>query len=394
MPRPRLEVGDILRDRGAQYRRQHRGHLSLGQLKVMSAIERCRTRVLGGHVLRCPDCARERIAYNSCRNRHCPKCQGAAAQQWLADRQRDLLPIEYYHLVFTVPTEIADIAWQNKAVIYDLLFKATAETLHSIAADPKHLGAKIGITAVLHTWGSAMTHHPHVHCIVTGGGRSLDGDRWVPCRPGYLLPHKVLSRRLRTVLLSMLHQAHRDQRLQFFGKHRALAKRDAFAAYLAPLRQRNWYVHIRAPFAGPDAVLAYLGRYTHRVAIANSRLISYDGRRVTFWHKDYRGSTDTPDHRPMTLEVDEFIRRFLIHVLPKGFHRIRHYGLLASHVRREHLTAIRQQLNVSDETIENDEIVDGTPLSPYRCTECGAHMHIIDTLAPTCRDPPHLSNAA
>ena len=398
MGRPRLEVGDIFRDRGDRYRREHTGHLSLGQLKVMSAIERCRTAALGGHRLRCSDaaCATTRIAYNSCRNRHCPKCQGAAAEQWLADRQRDLLPIEYYHTVFTVPAQIADIAWQNKAVIYDLMFKAAAETLHSIAADPKRLGAKLGITAVLHTWGSAMTHHPHIHCIVTGGGLSPDGTRWVPCRPGYLFPHKVLSRRFRNLLLEHLQQAH--HRLHFFGQHQGLAEYKAFAAYLAPLRNLDWYIHIKAPFAGPEAVLEYLGRYTHRVALANSRLIAYDGRRVTFWHKNYRG--DTVHHQHMSLDVDEFIRRFLLHVLPRSFHRIRHYGLLASHVRNNNIVLARSLLDNSNNpkstaTLADSENVD-SPRSPYLCTTCGAPMLIIQTFdpIPTARDPPRLLNAA
>ena len=388
MVRPRLEVGDIFRDRGGSYRRDHTGHLSLGQLKVMSAVERCRTSVLGGHRLRCDDCGSTRIAYNSCRNRHCPKCQGGAAERWLADRQRDLLPIEYYHAVFTVPSQISDIAYQNKGVIYALMFKATAETLRSVAA--KHLGAKLGVTAVLHTWGSAMTHHPHIHCIVTGGGLSLDGESWVGCRPGYLLPHKVLSNRFRTLLLTMLHDAHREGRLQFFGKHQYLAERKAFITYLAPLMKLNWYVHIKAPFAGPEAVLEYLGRYTHRVALANSRLIAYDGRRVTFWHKDYRGSTDQVRYQPMTLDVDEFIRRFLIHVLPKGFHRIRHYGILASHLRAGHLAKIRALLDVDNAEIESsdDPSTSDTPPSPYRCHDCGGMMVIVETFTPTSRDPP------
>jgi len=395
MVRPRLEVGDIFRDRGDQYRREHTGHLSLGQLKVMSAIERCRSAALGGHKLRCSDaaCAATRIAYNSCRNRHCPKCQGAAAEQWLADRQRDLLPIEYYHAVFTIPAQIADIAWQNKAVIYDLMFKATAETLHSIAADPKRLGARLGITAVLHTWGSAMTHHPHIHCIVTGGGISLDGKRWIPCRTGYLLPHKVLSRRFRTLLLEQLLQAH--HRLQFFGQHQELADDKAFAAYLAPLRDLDWYVHIKPPFAGPEAVLEYLGRYTHRVALANSRLIAYNAQRVTFWHKNYRG--DSVRHQPMTLDTDEFIRRFLLHVLPRGFHRIRHYGLLASHVRAgnlEHARALLGNNRSKSTTTTTDSEINVSPRSPYLCQTCGAPMLIIQTFQPTARDPPRLPIAA
>jgi hypothetical protein len=394
MARSLIEVGDIFRDRGEAYRRDHAGHLNLSQLKVMSAIERCRTAALGGHLLRCQDCATTRIAYNSCRNRHCPKCQGAAAEQWLAERQRDLLPIEYYHAVFTVPTQIAEIAYHNKAVIYDLLFKAAAETLQTIAADPKHLGAKIGVTAVLHTWGSAMTHHPHLHCIVTGGGLSLDGD-WVACRPGYLLPHKVLSQLFRRLLLEQLHQAHREDRLQFFGQHQDLADHEAFSTYLAPLIDRNWYVDIRAPFAGPEAVLEYLGRYTHRVALANSRLIAYDGHRVTFWHKDYRGNKNKVRYQPMTLDVDEFIRRFLIHVLPKGFHRIRHYGLLASHLRAGHLAKIRTLLDV-DRPENPDQSPQESPRSPYRCLACGAPMLIIETFKPIphSRAPPIRRKAA
>ena len=398
MVRPRLEVGDIFRDRGERYRREHAGHLSLGQLKVMSAIERCRSAALGGHKLQCSDaaCATTRIAYNSCRNRHCPKCQGAAAEQWLADRQRDLLPIEYYHVVFTIPAQIADIAWQNKSVIYDLLFKSAAQTLHSIAADPKRLGARLGITAVLHTWGSAMTHHPHVHCIVTGGGLSLDGSRWVPCRPGYLLPHKVLSRRFRNLMLEHLHQAHPG--LNFFGQHQKLANDQTFADYLAPLRRLDWYVHIKPPFAGPEAVLEYLGRYTHRVALANSRLIKYDGQHVTFWHKNYRGNS--VKHQPMSLETDEFIRRFLLHTLPKGFHRIRHYGLVASHVRKHNLILARTLLgnnnNPEPTTAVTEPGNDDSPHSPYLCTACGKPMTIIQSFQPNpaARDPPTLRNAA
>ena len=274
MPRPALEVADIFRDHGPAWRRANAGHVSLGQLKVMSAIESCRTAALGGHVARCEDCAHTQIAYNSCRNRHCPKCQGAAAKEWLAEREAELLPVPYYHVVFTLPAPIADIAYQNKAVIYDILFKASAETLITIAADPKHLGARIGVTSVLHTWGSALTHHPHVHMIVPGGGISLDGERWVACRPGFFLPVRVLSRLFRRLFLEKLVAAHEAGRLQFFGDHARLAEREAFAAYLAPLRKTEWVVYGKRPFGGPEAVLAYLSRYTHRVAISNSRLIA------------------------------------------------------------------------------------------------------------------------
>jgi hypothetical protein len=331
-----LEVADIFRGHGPAWRKANAGHVSLGQLKVMSAIESCRTAALGGHVARCEKCSHTLIAYNSCRNRHCPKCQGAAAKQWLAEREADLLPVPYYHVVFTLPAPISDIAYQNKAAIYDILFKAAAETLTTIAADPKHLGAHIGLTSVLHTWGSALTHHPHVHIIVPGGGISLDGMRWVSCRPGFFLPVRVLSRLFRRLFLEKLTAAHQAGALNFFGTHAALTARQAFAAFLAPLRKIEWVVYSKRPFGGPQAVLAYLSRYTHRVAISNRRLISFNHAGVTFKWKDYR-ATGPERAKVMTLTTDEFIRRFLIHVLPTGFHRIRHYGLFASHKRcREH----------------------------------------------------------
>jgi hypothetical protein len=335
MPRGALEVADIFRDHGAAWRREQAGHLSLGQLKVMAAIEQCRTASLGGHVERCPECGHTRVAYNSCRNRHCPKCQGAVAKQWLAAREADLLPVEYYHVVFTLPAPIGAIAYTNKSVIYALLFQAAAETLMSIAADPKHLGARIGLTAVLHTWGSALTHHPHLHCIVPGGGIALDGQRWVACRRGFFLPVRVLSRLFRRLFCEKLRAAHGAGELQFFGEHAELAQPTVFANWLAPLRQGEWVVYAKRPFAGPAAVLAYLSRYTHRVAIANSRLIGLDDQAVTFKWKDYR-ARGRCRHGRMTLPVAEFMRRFLLHVLPRGFHRIRHYGLLANATRVEH----------------------------------------------------------
>src|SRR6202047_1945346 len=282
MGRPILEVADIFRDHGPAWRKANAGHVSLGQLKVMAAIESCRTARRGGHAARCEDCAHEVIAYNSCRNRHCPKCQGAAARGWLAEREAELLPTPYYHVVFTLPAAIGDIAYQNKAVIYDLMFKASAETMITIAADPKHLGARLGVTFVLHTWGSALTHHPHVHMIVPGGGISLDGQRWVSCRPGFFLPVRVLSRLFRRLFLEKLAPPPQAGRLSFFGQHIHLADAQSFAAYLAPLRKAAWVVYAKPPFGGPEAVLAYLSRYTHRVAIANSRLIAFDEHGVTF----------------------------------------------------------------------------------------------------------------
>jgi len=348
----------------------------------MSAIESCRTAALGGHVARCEDCAHSQISYNSCRNRHCPKCQGAAANDWLAAREADLLPVPYYHVVFTLPAAIADIAYQNKAVIYDQLFKASAETLGTIAADPKHLGARIGITSVLHTWGSAMTHHPHVHMIVPGGGISLDGERWVACRPRFFLPVRVLSRLFRRLFLERLLAAHQANRFKFFGDHAALADPQAFAAYLAPLRRAEWVVYAKRPFGGPQAVLAYLSRYTHRVAIANSRLIACDRNRVSFRWKDYRAE-GRDRQKVMTLATAEFIRRFLIHVLPHGFHRIRHYGLLASGTRADNIARARRLLDVPAAQPEagDDSRAEDPELKPisHPCPCCGGRMVIIET---------------
>ena len=345
----------------------------------MSAIESCRTAALGGHVSRCEKCAYTHVAYNSCRNRHCPKCQGAAAKEWLADREAELLPVPYYHLVFTLPAAIADIAYYNKAVIYDILFKAAAETLITIAADPKHLGARVGLTAVLHSWGSALTHHPHVHMIVPGGGISLDRQRWVSCRPGFFLPVRVLSRLFRRLVLETLTAAYDAGRLKFFGDHARLAQREAFTAHLAPLRKAEWVVYAKRPFGGPEAVLAYLSRYTHRVAIANSRLIALDETSVTFKWKDYR-TKGCGRAKVMTLTIDEFIRRFLIHVLPSGFHRIRHYGLLANGGRVENLARARQLLGVP---ATQSEPADADPDEPamlcHPCPCCGGPMIIIET---------------
>jgi hypothetical protein len=377
-----LEVADIFRDHGAAWRRANAGHVSFGQLKVMSAIQSCRTAALGGHVARCEECSHTHIAYNSCRNRHCPKCQGAAAKEWLADREAELLPVPYYHVVFTLPAPIADIAYQNKAVIYDLLFKAAAETLITIAADPKHLGARIGLTAVLHSWGSALTHHPHIHVIVPGGGISLDGTRWISCRPGFFLSVRVLSRLFRRLFLERLLTAHGAGRLRFFGDHIPLAEGGAFATYLAPLRKVEWVVYSKRPFGGPEAVLAYLSRYTHRIAIANSRLIALDDRGVTFRWKDYRAK-GRERYKAMTLAVDEFMRRFLLHVLPPGFHRVRHYGLFANGGRAENIAQARRLLNLPEVHNKTDDADgagdDESPSHPCPC--CGGRMIIIETFA-------------
>jgi hypothetical protein len=381
VPRPALEVADIFRDRGPAWRKANAGHVSLGQLKVMSAIESCRTAALGGHVERCEDCAHTQIAYNSCRNRHCPKCQGAAAKQWLAEREADLLPVPYYHVVFTLPAAIADIAYQNKAVIYGLLFKASAETLTTIAADPRHLGARVGITSVLHSWGSAMTHHPHVHMIVPGGGISLDGERWVACRPGFFLPVRVLSRLFRRLFLEKLVTAHDAGRLQFFGNHAALTDAQAFAAYLTPLRNAEWVVYSKRPFGGPQAVLAYLARYTHRVAISNSRLITLGDKGVTFRWKDYRADGHERQ-KIMTLATGEFIRRFLSHVLPQGFHRIRHSGLFASGTRADNVARARELLAVPKARNDTAGATCADASEPqtlsHPCPCCGGRMIVIE----------------
>jgi hypothetical protein len=385
--RPPIEVADIFRAAGDSYRAAQAGHLSLAQLKVMSAIRNCRTAALGGHLEGCEDCGHLRIAYNSCRNRHCPKCQGAAARQWLAAREADLLPVGYFHVVFTVPAEVADIAFQNKAAVYDLLFQAASETMVTIAADPRHLGVRIGITAVLHTWGSAMTHHPHIHMIVPGGGISLDRERWVSSRAGFLLPVRVLAKLFRRLFLAKLQQLQAAGRLQFFGDHAGLSDRRAFLHHLAPLRKKKWVVYTKPPFAGPEAVLAYLSRYTHRVAISNRRLISLDETGVTFRYKDYR--RDGVDRqRTMTLSPDEFIRRFLLHVLPKGFHRIRHYGLLASACRKANVALARQLLAVPAPAEPEEPAPPPDPRPPCPC--CGGRMVVIEIFqrAGQARAPP------
>ena len=385
MSRPKLEVADILRDHGAAWRSANIGHVSLAQLKVMSAIERCRTAALGGHVERCEKCSHTVIAYNSCRNRHCPKCQGAAAREWLAAREAELLPVPYYHVVFSLPAQIADIAYQNKAVIYDLLFKASSEAMLTIAADPKHLGARIGFLSVLHTWGSPMTHHPHVHMIVPGGGFSLDGRRWVVCRPRFFLAVPVLMELFRGLLLHKLRAAHRAGELQFFGKHARLVDRQAFAAYLRPLYNTKWVVYCKRAFGGPKEVLRYLARYTHRVAISNSRLLACDDKGVTFKWKDYR-LEGRERYKVMTLPFHEFIRRFLMHVLPAGFHRIRYYGLLASGKRAENIARARELLTPPlipiDAIKAADTNTDQPQTSEHRCPSCGGRMIIIERFEP------------
>ena len=341
--RPALEVADVVRTHGDEFRQAHAKSLSTGQKRVLRAIQQCRTAALGGHLERCDQCGHERNAYNSCANRHCPKCQSLARAEWLEKRQTELLPCEYFHVVFTLPEALAALALQNKRQMYSLLFRATAEALQSIALDPQHLGAQIGFFCILHTWGQTLTHHPHLHCVVPGGGLSQDGSRWIPCRLGFFLPVRVLSRRFRNLYLLYLEQAYAAGKLQFYGELEHLSDPHSFARYLAPLRDSEWVVYAKPPFGGPDQVLDYLGRYTHRVAISNHRLKELKDAKVSFVYKDYKH-----EHRRkvMTLSADEFLRRFLLHVLPDGFPRIRHYGLLGNRHRRENLARCRELLAV------------------------------------------------
>ena len=394
MSKPALEVADIFRDHGDAWRDANRGRISLDQMKVMTAIERCRTAALGGHVARCENgaCGFTSIAYNSCRNRHCPKCQGAAAREWMEAREAELLPVTYFHVVYTLPAQLRDIAYQNKPVIYDLLMKASADTTLKIAADPRHLGAKIGITAVLHTWGSAMTHHPHVHMIVPGGGLSADGVRWIwsskTARDKNFFVHVNLLRRLfRGKFLALLSEAHTQGRLQFFNALAGLTDKRTFKRFLGPLHHIDWVVYCKDPFGGPEQVLRYLSRYTHRVAISNRRLVAADDGGVSFRWKDYR--IEGPERwKTMTLSAGEFIRRFLIHVLPKGFHRIRHYGLFANGNRAANLAKARELLAVSAPAAEPEVAATPEPnqptVLPRPCPCCGGRMFVIEIFARGC----------
>jgi len=391
--RPAFQVADVFRRHGKAYRDANAGRLDRCQRRVMAAIEACRTAVLGGHVRCCKECGYKEISYCSCRDRHCPTCQGSSARAWLEARQADLLPVEYFHVVFTLPQQIAAIAYQNKEIVYGLLFEATAETLKKIAGDPKHLGAEIGFTAVLHTWGQTLTHHPHVHCIVPGGGLSPGGRTWIACRPGYFLPERVLSSLFRGVFLGKLLAAYKDGHLKFFSDLAHLAEKGAFSAYLAPLWQTDWVVDCKQPFAGPEQVLRYLSRYTHRVAISDHRLVEVTDDGVTFTWKDYSNGSRL---KLMTLAPAEFMRRFLLHVLPDGFQRIRHYGFLANGNRQAKLARIRELLppapqqqaepatqDAATATIEpvGDAVTTDDNEWQSTCPECGAEMEIVETLA-------------
>jgi hypothetical protein len=389
MDRPNLEVADVFRRCGDAYREKHGASMSTGQRRVMSAIEVCRTAALGGHLEQCDECGHRRNCYCSCRNRHCPKCQSLARAEWIEKRQSELLDCEYFHVVFTVPEQIAAIAYQNKELVYGILFRATAETLRTIAADPKHLGAEIGFFAVLHSWGQNLLHHPHLHCVVPGGGISADGSRWISCRPGFFLPVRVLSRLFRRLFLEDLDKAFQSGKLQFFHSLEALQNPQEFARYLAPVRKVEWVVYAKPPFAGPQQVLDYVGRYTHRVAISNHRLLDIENGHVQFQWKDYR---DNNQPKTMTLDADEFIRRFLLHTLPDGFQRIRYYGLLGNRYRQQNLARCRQLLGMAapESTIPKDyrdRYEELTGCSLRRCPVCQHGCMVTIQVLPAHRSP-------
>jgi hypothetical protein len=386
MPREGPEVADVFRRFGPAFREQQGASLSGARRRAMIAIESCRTAALGGHVERCGDCGHQRIAYDSCRNRNCPKCQGLARAQWIADRQAELLDVPYFHVVFTVPAVIEVIAFQNQTVVYDILFRAASETLRTIAADPKHLGAEIGFLGVLHTWGQNLLHHPHIHFLVPGGGIAPDGESWIACRPGFFLPVRVLSRMFRGLFLRYLEKAFAAGELNFFSAHRHLHEPAAFRRYLAPAHNTDWVVYAKRPFAGPAQVLDYVGRYTHRVAISNNRLVSMDDGKIRFRWKDYRNGNC---QKTMTLEAGEFIRRFLIHVLPNGFHRIRYFGFLGNCHRNQKLERCRELLGMappgsaaesSADYRDRFEVLAGWSL--HKCPHCHIGvMTVVDCIA-------------
>lgn len=398
MDRPKLEVADVFRRYGQAYRQNHGASMSAQQRRAMAAIEVCRTSVLGGHLELCDQCGYERNCFNSCRDRHCPKCQSLARAQWIEHRQAELLDCPYFHVVFTVPEEIAAIAYQNKEVVYEILFHSTAETLKTIAADPKHLGAEIGFFAVLHSWGQNLMFHPHLHCVVPGGGLSANGQRWVRCRARFFLSVRVLSRLFRRIFLESMEKAFNCGKLQFFAALESLRDPHAFAVQIAEAKETEWVVYTKRPFAGPQQVLDYVGRYTHRVAISNNRLIDIDNGRLQFHWKDYR---DNSQIKVMDLEADEFIRRFLLHVLPEGFQRIRYYGFLANRDRRKKLALCRQLLGMqtSSQTTSitdfRERYQELTGRSLTLCPRCQkGQMVIVESLPPDhCRVPLYLDSS-
>ena len=400
MDRPKVEVADVFRRYGESYRQQHGASMSVTQRRVMSAIEVCRTAALGGHLERCDQCGYERNAFNSCRDRHCPKCQCLARAQWIEQRQSELLDVPYFHVVFTVPEEIAAIAYQNKEVIYDILFQVTAETLKTIAADPHHLGAEIGFFAILHSWGQNLQFHPHLHCVVPGGGLSADGQRWISCRPDFFLPVRVLSHLFRRLLLKSLQHAFDCGKLEFFNSLESLRDRRAFVQFVERMKDCDWVVYAKRPFAGPQQVLDYVGRYTHRVAISNHRLRDIQNGHVSFEWKDYRAGGQV---KTMTLAADEFIRRFLLHVLPDGFQRIRYFGFLGNRYRTERLEQCRRLLGMPNrpdpkntaEKDYRDHYEELTGISLHQCPECKQGRMVMIEILPRlpCKTAPSIDSS-
>lgn len=400
LARPAAEVGQVIREYGEAFSAQHGGWLTATQRKALRDLAQCRTAALGGHIERCLDCGHERIAYNSCRNRHCPKCQALARARWLEREAKLLLPVPYYHVVFTLPAELSDLALANPRALYEALFTAAAATLREVAANPKRLGARIGVLAVLHTWGQNLHHHPHLHCVCTGGGLACGkrGDiamsaRWVSCRPGFFLPVRVLSRLFRGKYLALLRDLAAKGHLRFPSKLATVAEPKAFATWLAPLYRKDWVVYAKRPFGGPAQVLKYLARYTHRVAISNHRLVHLADGRVTFRYKDYAADSE---QKAMTLSAVEFLRRFVQHVLPKGFVKLRHYGLLANRDREARLVECRrlllgvqaaEALSVGGGPLA-DEVV---PARPATCPECGSQRWVFVELVATTPTAPDSS---
>ena len=401
MERPKLELADVFRRYGEAFRQKFATVLSTAQRRVMTAIEQCRTAALGGHVEVCDRCGHHRIWFNSCSDRHCPKCQSLARAEWIQDRQSELLSVPYFHVVFTVPEEIAEIALQNKRTVYGILFHTTAETLCTIAADPEHLGAKIGFFAVLHTWGQNLLHHPHLHCVVPGGGISLDGTHWISCGPDFFLPVYVLSRLFRRLFLAHLEKAFDFGKLRFTGSLQKLEDPREFHSYVASLKQTEWVVYAKPPFGGPQQVLDYVGRYTHRVAISNNRLLDIENDRIRFHWKDYR---DNNQQKTMTLSAEEFIRRFLMHVLPDGFQRIRYYGFLSNRDREEKLAVCRQLLGMpslvpepapGDQHIDYDanHVLEQLRSSLQKCPVCQEGRMIVLEVVPPGGDAPFIDSS-
>jgi putative transposase/transposase-like zinc-binding protein len=390
--RPKLEVADVFRRYGAAYREKHGASMSMAQRGVMSAIEVCRTAALGGHLERCDQCGHERNCFNSCRDRHCPKCQSLARAQWIEDRQAELLEVPYFHVVFTVPEQIAAIAYQNKKVVYGILFHTVAETLTTIAADPEHLGAEIGFFAVLHSWGQNLQFHPHLHCVVPGGGLSPHGQRWISCRPNFFLPVRVLSHLFRRLFLTSLRKAYDSGKLRLWGRLEPLRERRTFVRLCEELKEPEWVVYAKPPFAGPQQVLDYVGRYTHRVAISNNRLLGIENDQVSFQWKDYRTGGQI---KTMTLSAEEFIRRFLLHVLPSGFQRIRYYGFLGNRYRQAKLAQCRRLLGMRNsdephiaphEEDYRDQYEDLTGISLRQCPQCKDGRMLLVAVLPRSSD--------